>query len=304
MERVSVQSIDYHDRSFCISYPIRNDRLIASIKQFGILSPLILLGPAPFRVVTGFRRLEAARQLGIAEIPCFIEEISEREALLSAINDNCFRTLNVVEKALCVEKMVEAGMEREQFETIMMAVGLQSNERTTKLFLALARSEEAFKAFAADHNLAMHELGLLLSFPSDVRSRLVAVLAPLHLTSSLLREIIELARLLFIKRGDIPFERIVDPANGDQIKVLLKREAYPLLTGLEERLRTIKDAMHLPPGIGLATDPYFERSNIEIRITARTEKEVQDSINKLQLITDNGQIRSIFDLISSKPALN
>ena len=301
MERVSVESIDYQDRSFCISYPILHDPLVTSIKQFGILSPLIVLGPAPFRVVTGFRRLEGARHLGIGEIPCFIETMNEREALLLAIHDNLPRPLNVVEKALCVEKITNTGLDKAKSEAILKAMGLQFHAKMINLFLALAQSEETTKAFVARHNPAAHELGLLFSFPLETRSRLISVLTPIHLTSSLLREMIELARLLFIKKGGIPFADVEGLTRGDDVKAVLKREAYPLLTHMEERLKAAKEAMHLPPRIAITTDPYFERSSIDIRIAAQNQEEIQDSINKLQSITDSGQIRSIFDLISGDP---
>jgi hypothetical protein len=304
MEQVSVASIDYNDRTFCVSYPILDDRLTASIKQFGILSPLILLEPAPYRVVTGFRRLEAARYLGISEVPCLIETMDEQEALLLAINDNMFRPLNVVEKAFCVEKITSATLENDKFEAIMRTMGLPSNEKMIRLFLALAQSDEALRTSAAKYNLGTHEVALLLALPSEERSPLLATLAGTHLTSSLLREIVELSRLLFVKRGSIPFEDLQGLVSGDELKASLKRKAYPLLTQMEDRLKAIKDEMRLPPRIGIAVDPYFEKSNIDIRITARNEGEVQESIKKLQLVTDDGQIRSIFDLISGKPTNN
>jgi ParB/RepB/Spo0J family partition protein len=304
MERVSVASIDYSDRTFCVTYPILDDRLTASIKQFGILSPPIVLGPAPYRVVTGFRRLEAARYLGISEVPCFVETMDQRTALLLAINDNILRPLNVVEKAFSVAKITNAGLENDQFEAIMKSIGVPSNEKMIRLFSALAQSDEALKAFAAKHNLGTHEVAMLLALPSEERSQLLATLAGIHLTSSLVREIVELARLLFIKEGGIPFEDLEGLTNGDELKAAFKRKAYPLLTQMEKRLKAIKDEMRLPPRIGIAADPYFEKSNIDIRITARNEGEVQESIKRLQLVTDDGQIRSIFDLISGKPPSN
>lgn len=304
MERVSVDSIDHDDRTFCISYPILDDRLVASIKQFGVVSPLILLGPAPFRVLTGHRRLEAARLLGVSEVPCHIEAMDERSALLLAINHNIFRPLNIVEKALCIEKMMGADLAKEQFGAAMKIMELQAHDKIIRLFLALAKADEGFKAFAVKHNMATHELGLLFSFPFEIRSALVAALAPIHLTSSLVREIVELARLLYIKRGSIPFEDLEGLTKGDEVKAALKGKAYPLLTDMKERLKAIKDAMGLPPRITLATDPYFERSGVEIRIAARNEGEVQESITKLQLVRDNGHIRRIFDLFSSDPDRN
>jgi hypothetical protein len=304
MEQVSVDTIDYQDRTFCISFPLLDDRLLASVKQFGVTCPLILLKPAPFRVVAGFKRLEAARILGIREVPCIAVSMDEREAVLVAVTDNISRPLNVVEKALSVEKMVAAGMEAHQIETVMRAMGVQPHEKVINLFIALAQSDEAIKTFAVTHNLGAQDVGLLLALPLEVRSIFFSVLAPLHLTSSLVREIIELAKLLSIKGTDIPFAEIEGLPNGDAVKEALKRKAYPLLTGLQEQMRIVKDAMHLPPQITVAADPYFEKSSIDIRITARNEGEVRELMEKLKLATESGQIRSIFDLVSGKSDRN
>lgn len=301
MERISLDSIAYHDRTFCVSYPLLDDRLIASIRQFGVLSPLIVLGPAPFRIITGFKRLEAARHLGLREMPCFTVALDEGEAVLLAINDNIVRTLNVVEKALCVEKMMGARIQGHEVEAVMGALGLQSHEKMISLLLALARSDEVLKAFAASHNLGTHEVGLLLTLPPEIRSRFVSLLAPIHLTAGMVREIVEFSRLLSIKGIDIPLIDLEGCTSGDAVKETLKGRAYPLLTDLQERLNEIKGSMRLPPQISIAADPYFEKSGVDIRIRARNEGDLRESIKKLQVVADSGQVRSIFDLISGKP---
>lgn len=300
MERVSVESIDYEDRTFCISYPLPDDRLLSSIRQFGILSPLILLGPAPFRVVTGFRRLHAARCLGITEIPCAIGDMGPREALLLAIHDNSARPLNLIEKALIVEKVTAAEWAKGDSDAAIRAIGLQPHEKVIGFYRQLAGGEETLRAFVAGRNVGAFEAGLLLAMDPELRSRLISLLASIRLTSSLLREIVELARLVSIKTGSLPFMELEGLTSGDAVKSALRRCAYPLLTGLEERLDALKEAMHLPTWISVATDPYFEKSEVAIRMTIRTSSDLGDGLERLQLLADEGLIRSILDLIGTR----
>ena len=114
METVEIDKIHVNDRSFCVSYPLEDALLLASVAKFGVLVPLGLLRRERPVIVTGFKRLDAARRLGIDELPCVFLDISERQALLTAIHDNMARPLNTVEKALCVDKMLAAGFEVEE----------------------------------------------------------------------------------------------------------------------------------------------------------------------------------------------
>lgn len=81
--------------------------LTASIAQQGILQPLIVTptpegdGPQPFTLIAGERRLRAAAQAGLTEVPCVIRQASRREMLEWALIENIQRAdLNPVEKAL------------------------------------------------------------------------------------------------------------------------------------------------------------------------------------------------------------
>ena len=109
METVEIDKIHVNDRSFCVSYPLEDDLLLTSVAKFGVLVPIGLLRRDEPVIVTGFKRLEAARRLGIRELPYVFLDVSERRALLTAIHDNITRPLNTVEKALCIDKMLTAG---------------------------------------------------------------------------------------------------------------------------------------------------------------------------------------------------
>jgi hypothetical protein len=68
----------------------RNDAGVAkvaeSIKEFGFLNP-ILIDPNNV-IISGHTRLKAALQLGLEEVPCIVQDLSEEEAKLARIIDN------------------------------------------------------------------------------------------------------------------------------------------------------------------------------------------------------------------------
>lgn len=68
----------------------RNDAAVTkvaeSIKEFGFLNPISI--DRNNVIISGHTRLKAAKQLGLAEVPCIIQDLSEEDAKLARIIDN------------------------------------------------------------------------------------------------------------------------------------------------------------------------------------------------------------------------
>ena len=70
------------------------DRLIESIKEKGVLTPIIirpLENTDEFEVISGHRRLHAAKKAGIIELPAFVHNISRDEAVVEMVDSNIQR---------------------------------------------------------------------------------------------------------------------------------------------------------------------------------------------------------------------
>ena len=82
------------------------DDLAASIKQYGILEPIIVRPVnSHYEVVVGERRYRAAQQAGLDEVPVIVREYSDDEVMEINLVENVQREdLSAVEKAkLCQE---------------------------------------------------------------------------------------------------------------------------------------------------------------------------------------------------------
>lgn len=74
------------------------DDLVDSVRRLGVLQPILVrpceptaTSPAVFEVVFGHRRLRAAREAGLAQIPATIREMRDLEVLEAQLVENCHR---------------------------------------------------------------------------------------------------------------------------------------------------------------------------------------------------------------------
>jgi ParB family chromosome partitioning protein len=89
--------------------------LAASIKEKGVIQPVIVRTRKEvntdlinYELVIGERRLRAAQQAGLTEIPAVIKDISEIEMLEWALIENIQRSnLNTIEEALAYKRLME-----------------------------------------------------------------------------------------------------------------------------------------------------------------------------------------------------
>lgn len=80
-------------------YQVRDDTemdaLVESIREHGILTPLIVRPledvPMEYEVISGHRRLHAAKRAGISAVPAFIHTVSHEEAAIQLVDSNLHR---------------------------------------------------------------------------------------------------------------------------------------------------------------------------------------------------------------------
>ena len=94
--------------------PAELAELAESIRQFGVLQPLLVTaepGAAEvprFRIIAGERRWRAAMQAGLATVPVIVREASSREALEIALIENLQRSdLTPLEEASAFQRLIE-----------------------------------------------------------------------------------------------------------------------------------------------------------------------------------------------------
>ena len=125
------------------------DELADSIKANGILQNLTVVpnndnwdDKSDFTVVIGHRRLAAAKQAGLTELPCAVVEMTEKEQLSTMLTENMQRSdLTVYEQAKGFQMLIDLG---DSVAEVVEKTGFK--ESTVRRRLKLAElDEEAFK---------------------------------------------------------------------------------------------------------------------------------------------------------------
>lgn len=87
----------------------QQNELVESIKQYGVIQPLIVTKKdSGFELIAGERRLRAAKTLGLPTVPVIVREAAEHEKLEVALVENLQReNLNPIETALAYKKLMD-----------------------------------------------------------------------------------------------------------------------------------------------------------------------------------------------------
>ena len=117
------------------------DRLVESIKEKGVLTPLIirpLENTDEFEVISGHRRLYAAQKAGITELPAFVHNISRDEAVVEMVDSNIQR-----ENILPSEKAKAYKMKNDALKRQGERTDLTSRQVGEKLWSVSVIAEDA-----------------------------------------------------------------------------------------------------------------------------------------------------------------
>lgn len=87
------------------------EELLESIKENGLLEPITVrfLSEGKYEIISGHRRVNACKKLGISKIPATIKELSKDEAVVAMVDSNLHREhLLPSEKAFAYKMKLEA----------------------------------------------------------------------------------------------------------------------------------------------------------------------------------------------------
>ena len=140
------------------------DELAASIRQLGIVQPItVRRRDDGFELITGERRLRAARKIGLQRIPAFVREADTEAMLEMALVENLQReSLNPIEVALGYQRLIdECGLTQER-----VALKVGKNRATVTNLLRLLRLPPRIQAAIRDGFLTAGHARALLAVES------------------------------------------------------------------------------------------------------------------------------------------
>ena len=125
--------------------PQKMEQLVLSIKEHGILEPLLVrtLGkPNVYELVAGERRYRAAKAAGLTEIPAVIRELTDEQAVQLALVENLQREdLNPVEETEGILQLLALKLEMAVGEVPKLLYRMQHEAKGTVAHNVMGSSE-------------------------------------------------------------------------------------------------------------------------------------------------------------------
>jgi len=151
----------------------RLDELADSIKEHGLIQPITVryIGEKRFELISGERRLRAAKLAGLKEIPAFIREADDEQSMAFALIENIQREeLNPLEVALGYKRLLEEF----DYTQAEVAKRVGKNRTTVTNMLRLLNLPDFIQSALKSNQISMgHARALITIEDEDVQKKIL-----------------------------------------------------------------------------------------------------------------------------------
>lgn len=182
------------------SYPQTGGSLIESVRRYGIINPVTVTGGEnnSYFLVCGAKRMLAAKELGLEEIPANIlsgRRLTAREMFDFAFADNVpMRVLNIIETAGVISFLSESlrGSADEEMKKYTSQMELQSSAQSIEIYKSIYTLEDKIKKYLLQWNISAGHAVRLTMFNRKERTDLFKIIELLQLHGGKFKQFLEL----------------------------------------------------------------------------------------------------------------
>ncbi|MBI2567694.1 MAG: hypothetical protein HYV63_11735 [Candidatus Schekmanbacteria bacterium] len=277
-------------------HPTPPEALRASIARDGVLCPV---GVCEDRLVSGFRRVALACELGLAEIGVRRLSGTPLALLCSSVLENLVTgPLDLMEQAALVRAAIGLGVEVDEVAgELLPSARVARAPRLVEQLLAAAELPVRWQRIVLAKGLNAPRCALVARLPAGDGDALAALIETASLSGSECRMVVD--DLLEASRrddrgvGELVAELglMVIPAGRDVVAAV---RAYrrPQLTAHRRRVAAAVAAMTLPPALRLAWDEDLEQRGAELRLRLRSARDLD-----LAGAVDRVELQKLLDLL-------
>jgi len=310
-EFIHLSSIDDEDHTFRITTEENIEALSCSIKATGLINqPIVIKKKSEYVVVSGFRRIRSALNLGWTDIPARVMEAGTDicECARLAITDNSIqRSLNIIELSRCY-KMISGFCGNKDWPAAASLLGLPDNPALAGKIIKIYDLPEPLQKYILSGTVSM-SIALELVKPEYKESAIqfAEIFDGLKLSLNKQREFLTLCFEISAREGiSIPalingsdFQNILSDENSDRnqktnkIRRYLKLRRFPAIMKAEDNFRKNLKRLSLAEGIKLIPPADFEGNTFIISMEFKTFPELSVKAECLNRLTNNPVLNEI-----------
>jgi ParB/RepB/Spo0J family partition protein len=318
IQQVPLHQVDLSDETFSVNFMPDLEKLRSSIKEVGLIEPVLLKkNNQGYQIVCGFRRIRLASELGIPVIASRVfdeKDCGDVELFSLSLHENATgRGFNTVETALALDKLVHRFHipSSTVIRSYLPLFSLETNEKILNTYLSLARMEEEVKSYVVREKVSRTNIRRFSSLTPEDRTAVLSLISSLKLGENSLRETLTLLEEISPRegrtireitehpdiRGILSHEEFTPSQRTERVKKVLLQLRYPRLHRLEETFHEKKKTLHLPAGLSVHHEPYFEGKGLRIELRFGTLEEYQSHIASLSALSEK---EAFLDMLTEK----
>ncbi len=319
--QISLDNIDLssgnYDR-YLFSYGRDSSSLIGSLKQVGLINPVILKknrdAEGVYTIVCGYQRIRACQELGIKKVEAkVIKGLNDEEIMLIALHDNLSsRGFNEIEKAIIIKRFLVLGYSYDRLMSeITPLLGVPPNKNIIDKYIDILTLDTEIKKSVADDDLEPEKAFLLITLDGAERDIVWRVLfresnTNVNEAKETIRNLLDLKQIKQMGMVELLSSEEISliisdnkskkRQRGERICRLIKTMRYPVINKKENEFDKLCRELGMDNDVRINHSRYFEGDEIRITIRASNEEKLRVSIEKLLSNIKNGTFKKIFSI--------
>lgn len=238
MQLIAVSDLsEYHNHTYKVLDNEDMAALTDSIKDMGIILPLLVKKSADraYEVISGHRRLFAAKKLGLKEVPCKVLSVDDATADIMMVDTNLHREeISPSEKARSYDLRIKAMKKKgasgsESNITEQLAQELKSSRQNVNRYRKLLKLSPALLDMVDSKEISVNAGAALADVPKDQQETIIKALKETKQPISI--EIAE--KIATASRNGLTKEKVLAILNGEFKPRKKKTPSEPM--GIKEK---------------------------------------------------------------------
>jgi hypothetical protein len=309
--KISLNEIRLKDTRFQVSDFDSWEKLALSIRTIGLLQPpLVTKRRKGFVLVSGWKRVQACRKIGLSSIPIYVlDEPDDLKAFLIAVFDNAaVREFRLLEKAQIISKLGRFGMEKSRIlKEMMPLLQVPPTDFYLESYIKIAALEPEAKRVIKEKSLPFSVVCMLVEFrPKDLKA-ILPILLPLGQNKQ--KEILEDLREIS-KKKDVSARKILGASEilqilraekwpaiqkSERLRTALRKMRHPRLSAWQDHFNRSLEELCWPKEVKIEPSSFFEDEWLSVTFRFKNEREFKARLDKLQEMARKEGLKNLWD---------
>lgn len=322
-QTVALHDIDLSSFPFSSSFPLTSPKLRLSIREAGLINPLILrtkreeTNRKKFEVVAGARRAISCQSLDFETIEAFViagDRLEDETAFTLNLLDNItFRSFNLIEIAITVQKMLTLREEGREIihSNLLPLLGMESGDILLNKYCQLLNLIPKLQEYIVAHDLPLNIAYELTRFSPGEQASLLELFNHVPLNRNKMREVVTNIKEVCERDNVSPhallqtkeMQTIIHddksslPEKSEAVRRFLKELRFPVVSETEKAINKYKQALRLPKQLKLIVPPYLEGEKLKIELEFKKPDDLLALSKKLMEISQTPELAKILDYL-------